>query len=236
MTPITSADQSSVASSVRCLNTVELFSATESFSKVMRSRGHSTFTVEIDRNFSPDLVADILVLDRYKLPTNADLFWASPPCTGFSIAARGRNWTLDIPPKPKTYTAELGIKLVEKTLSLIEDTYPKWWFIENPRGVLRKLDVMTQFDTPDIRNNNKYGVVKRHTIWYCQYGDVRAKPTDIWTNAYWWKPRPECKNGNKDHQAAPRGSKTGTQGLKGAKERSVIPPQLFEEILEQMPV
>ena len=30
--------------------------------------------------------------------------------------------------------------------------------------------------------------------------------------------------------AAPRGSQTGTQGLKGAKERSIIPSQLCEHI------
>ena len=23
---------------------------------------------------------------------------------------------------------------------------------------------------------------KRHTVWYCKYGDSRAKPTDIWTS------------------------------------------------------
>jgi len=72
----------------------------------------------------------------------------------------------------------------------------------------------------------------RKTAWYCQYGDKRAKPTDIWTNLN-WTPK-TCKNGNKDchHEPAPRGSKTGTQGLKGNKERSVIPPELFREIFK----
>ena len=73
----------------------------------------------------------------------------------------------------------------------------------------------------------------RHTVTYCQYGDTRMKPTDIWTNATWWKPRSICKNGMPCHESAPRGSKTGTQGIDGAKDRGVIPPQLFEEILQQ---
>ena len=34
--------------------------------------------------------------------------------------------------------------------------------------------------------------------------------------------------------AQPRGSITGTQGLKGSYERSKIPPKLFEELFEQM--
>jgi len=41
-----------------------------------------------------------------------------------------------------------------------------------------------------------------------------------------------CKNGNLCHISAPRGSKTGTQGLKGNMERSVVPPMLCNEILE----
>ena len=57
------------------------------------------------------------------------------------------------------------------------------------------------------------------------------KPTDIWTNLN-WTPREMCKNGNKDchHQPAPRGSSTGTQGLKGAYERSMIPLGIIENI------
>jgi hypothetical protein len=64
---------------------------------------------------------------------------------------------------------------------------------------------------------------KRHTVWYCQYGDDRAKPTDIWTNSKTWIPKPMCKNFKYDsegniinrhchHESARRGAKTGTQG------------------------
>ena len=47
-------------------------------------------------------------------------------------------------------------------------------------------------------------------------------------------PREECFNGNKDchHEAAPRGSRTGTQGLKGNYDRSKIPQQLCEDIVK----
>ena len=66
------------------------------------------------------------------------------------------------------------------------------------------------------------------------------KPTDIWTNnlqdwfnEYGWKPREMCFNGNKKchHQPAPRGSQTGTQGLKGNYLRSIVPEELCREIL-----
>lgn len=60
------------------------------------------------------------------------------------------------------------------------------------------------------------------------------KPTDIWTNAHFWKPKPMCKNGMPCHVAAPRGSRTGTQGIGTYKDRSRIPSALFEEIFDQL--
>lgn len=66
------------------------------------------------------------------------------------------------------------------------------------------------------------------------------KPTDIFTNNLYsmfnetgWKPRPKCYNSNRNchHERAPRGSKTGTQGLSNDYERSKIPESLCREIL-----
>ena len=66
------------------------------------------------------------------------------------------------------------------------------------------------------------------------------KPTDIWSNNIYdmfnltgWIPKEPCFAGNKKchHEEAPRGSKTGTQGLKNNYERSKIPRQLCLDIL-----
>ena len=109
-------------------------------------------------------------------------------------------------------------------LQLIKELDPKYWFIENPRGGMRKMIWMR--DLP------------RYTLTYCQYdldkpvSERRMKPTDIWTNHPDPDFKPMCKNGSPCHAAAPRGSKTGTQGLKNAKERSVIPRALCEHIVE----
>mgnify|MGYP003116338585 FL=1 len=93
------------------------------------------------------------------------------------------------------------------------------WIVENPRGKLRKLNLI----------DNKY----LNTVTYCRYGDTRMKPTDLWTTLTpYWKPRKMCKNGDSCHVSAPRGSMTGTQGLKGAYERSRVPEELCEEIIE----
>ncbi|MCC3246428.1 DNA cytosine methyltransferase [Methylocystis sp. WRRC1] len=200
------------------MQTIELFSGTESFSGVARRFRHQTFTVDNDNSFNPDLCEDIRHIRVGDLPCRPDILWASPPCEGFSVAVIGRNWHRD--GRPKTERARTALALVVRTLALIAATGPTWWFIENPRGMLRKMPFMQG--------------LTRHTVTYCQYGDTRMKPTDIWTNAGWWKPKPPCKNGDACHQAAPRGSKTGTQGIALAKDRSRIPLALFEEMFAQL--
>lgn len=74
--------------------------------------------------------------------------------------------------------------------------------------------------------------IPRHTVTYCQYGDTRMKPTDIFTNHPDPKFKPACKNGDKCHEPAPRGSRTGTQGRKGSVIRSLIPQELCDHIVE----
>lgn len=205
------------------MRTIELFAGTKSFSKIMAQQGHSTLTVDNDAKLEPDICGDIRTVSIEL--GKVDVLWASPPCQGFSVAAIGKNWNHDN--TPKTDSARLGIELALRTLDLISRIQPTWYFIENPRGKLRKMDFMI--------NPEKTGTFLRVTVTYCQYGDTRMKPTDIWTNAWWWRPKPPCKNGAGCHEAAPRGSSTGTQGIDGAKDRGRIPPALFEEILRQMP-
>ena len=58
------------------------------------------------------------------------------------------------------------------------------------------------------------------------------KPTDIFTNHPNPQFKPMCKNGDSCHESAPRGSSTGTQGLKNKKERARIPTKLCEHIVD----
>lgn len=200
---------------------LELFCGTKSITKIFNQRGHETFTVDIEQEMNPDLCIDVLaltsemILEKFGRP---DIIWASPPCTKFSVASIGRNWIKndDGSVVAKNKEAEEAKDIVLHTLNLIKDLNPTYYFIENPRGMLRKMPFMQ--DLPI------------HTVTYCQYGDTRMKPTDIWTNYEDINFKPPCHNGDKCHEAAPRGSRTGTQGLKDALERGVIPPQLCEYI------
>ena len=74
----------------------------------------------------------------------------------------------------------------------------------------------------------------RYTVTYCQYGDTRMKPTDLWSNLSDLELKPMCKNGDSCHEAAPRGAKTGTQGVKGYRDRSRVPRGLCLSIIEQL--
>ena len=207
------------------MKVLELFAGTRSIGKAFEDAGHEVYSVEWDKNFeSSDRDADIMtvteqdILDGFGHP---DVIWASPDCTTFSIAAishhRRKNpitGNLD----PVSDYAKFCDAVDQHVLELIRELNPKYYFIENPRGGMRKMAWMAG--------------LPRYTVTYCQYGDTRMKPTDIWTNHPDPKFKPPCHNGDKCHEPAPRGSRTGTQGLKGSKERSVIPNKLCKHIVE----
>jgi hypothetical protein len=203
-------------------NLVDLFAGSCSVANVARERGWTTFTSDIEPYEGIDYVTDILKFDVSKIHFIPDVVWASPPCEHFSVGSIGKHWTKDH--KAKTMQAIDGVMWVMAAKAIInhlEKINPALiWFIENPRGKLRKLNIL----------NNAY----LNTVCYCKYGDFRMKPTDIWTNCGWWEPREMCYNGNTNchHAPAPRGSKTGTQGMKNAFEKSKIPAELVNEILE----
>ena len=206
------------------MKVLELFAGTRSIGKAFEEKGHEVFSVEWDRSFENiDLYKDIYelsakeILEKFGKP---DVIWASPDCSSYSIAAishhrkREENGNL----APVSEYAKFCDRVNQHTLNLIMTLSPKYWFIENPRGGMRKMDFM-------------HGL-PRYTVTYCQYGDTRMKPTDIWTNHPDPNFKPARKNGDPCHEKAPRGSITGTQGLKCSKERSVIPVELCRHIVK----
>lgn len=205
------------------MKVLELFAGSRSIGKVAESFGHKVFSVDISDFEGINLCIDILDLKKNDIPFIPDMIWASPPCTYFSVASIGVHWHENH--EPKTKEALLGMKILNKTLEIFTWFPNSIFYMENPRGKMRK----------------KVSGINRTTVTYCSYGDIRMKPTDIWSNNIYdifningWKPRPMCFNGNTkcDHEEAPRGSQTGTQGLKGNYIRSKIPQQLCVDIIK----
>jgi hypothetical protein len=212
-------------------NVLELFAGSRSIGTEAEVQGMNVFSVDWTPYENIDLAIDIELLTSEQVPFIPDVIWASPDCKTYSIAAVSSHRRNRI--EPVSQYAVKCDNVNKHWISLIEDwqkVNPKMvFFIENPRGMLRHMPFMKDF--------------KRHTVWYCQYGDDRAKPTDVWTNSKTWIPREMCKNYKYDkegniidkhchHESARRGAKTGTQGKKDSYNRSKIPNELCKEILK----
>ena len=204
---------------------LDLFCGTKSMAKAFERAGWETYTVDWEPSFDPTLCCDINTLTIEKIIELCggvpDFVHLSPDCSSYSVAAishhRQKNketGNLD----PISDYAQFCDKTNSYIIDLIVNQLkPKFYTIENPRSGMRKMNF--------VKN------LPRYTTTYCQWGDTRMKPTDIWTNL----PNPNfpcCKNGDKCHEPAPRGSQTGTQGIKGSRDRSRIPDKLCDYIVE----
>lgn len=215
------------------MKVLELFAGTRSIGKAFEARGHDVVSIDWDESFDGcthidvgKLTADHVILMCGGVP---DVIWASPDCTTYSVAAisRHRRREKDGNLMPITEYAKFCDKVNEHVVNLINELNdahikatgkPVLWFIENPRSGMRKMRFMQN--------------LPRYTVTYCQYGETRMKPTDIWTNHPDPKFKPPCKNGDPCHERAPRGARTGTQGIRGHKDRSRIPTELCEHVVD----
>lgn len=207
------------------MKVLELFAGKRSIGKVFEERGHEVFSVDYNEKL-PDMnlycnVLDLTAAQIIKLFGKPDIIWGSPDCTTYSISAisthRKKNFETGELEPVSEYAKKCDL-INKHFINLIKELSPKFYFIENPRGGLRKMKFMQG--------------LPRYTVTYCQYGDTRMKPTDIWTNHPKPDFKPMCKRGDSCHVAAPRGSKTGTQGLKNAQDRAVIPYDLCKHIVD----
>jgi hypothetical protein len=192
---------------------VELFSGSGHMSEAARNAGFNTVTVDIEQRFEPDICIDILNLRRSLLPGHVDVIWASVPCTVYSVLSSSKHWdSIKIGYRlynhaPKTSEAIQALRVLRATIRLIVELNPRFYFIENPRGVLRHRPEMLF-------------VPFRREVRYSDYGFEYEKPTDIFTNCEFFKP---VKSGR------PVGLKQLID-VPTAFERSLIPPALCEYV------
>lgn len=146
------------------MKVLELFAGTRSIGKAFEARGHEVFSVEWDKKFDNiDLYKDIgeltakEIIEKFGYP---DVCWLSFDCTSYSISAishhRRKNevtGNLD----PVSDYAKFCDKVNQHCLELLKELNPKVYFIENPRGGLRKMTWMQD--------------IPRYTVTYCQYNN-----------------------------------------------------------------
>jgi hypothetical protein len=205
---------------------IDLFSGTGGFSSAFE-KSRQWDVIEVDKrddhpDINPTMVADVMKMDASAFPLDEYenlVVVASPPCKAFSLAASHIHMDADV--SPLTDFGGESVAMVKKTISLIEDLQPDYWFLENPRAGLRR-----------VMREKFWGLGEpTGTISWCQYGANRMKPTDLWGE----HPEMEyrfCAKGEDCHTSAPRGSPTGTQGVDTSLRRAAIPYSISLSILE----
>jgi len=190
---------------------IELFSGSHQMTDRFASMGFRTFAVDFDESMNPDKVADILDLLPADLPQHPWVIWASPDCTYFSLA-NNKNNHFAAGGEPISEQAKHACRVVERTIWLIQQLKPIYWFIENPRGHLRAQSFMRPFT--------------RTTVQYCAYGAPTQKPTDIWgVFPATWRPLTRCYH---------RHHKEPFQSFTRKSERALIPQPLIDEIVKSV--
>ena len=190
------------------MKVLDLFSGLGGFSQAFKDRGHHVTTVDNQEKFNPDICIDIMEL---KPNGYYDVILASPPCNCFSPMSIPRYWN-NGQPGPE---AKQSIELVKHTLEFIYTIHPKFWFMENPMGMLR-----TVIGNPPVK------------VYYAQYGEDRLKPTDVWgRHPSGFKEIQIADKSLLDYTPCPRGTRIGgTQGMKNAEVRAKIPYKLSKTI------
>lgn len=138
---------------------LELFAGTRSIGKAFEEKGHEVFSIDWDKQFENiDWYTDIStitakdIIEKFGYP---DVIWSSPDCTSYSIAAisHHRKREGDGNLAPVSDYAKFCDKTNIHLLELIKELNPKYYFIENPRGGLRKMRFMRG--------------LPRYTVTYC---------------------------------------------------------------------
>ena len=127
------------------MKVLELFAGTRSIGKAFERKGHQVFSVEWNKDFENiDLYDDVnnLTAERViELFGQPDVIWASPDCTTYSIAGISHHrCKTENNLEPISEYAKFCDKTNKHLLKLIHDLKPKYFFIENPRGGMRKMD------------------------------------------------------------------------------------------------
>ena len=240
---------------MKTIKILDLFSGTQSVKKAFPNSeyiGIDIFQPNNNDNIILDLSQDNIIEKLLeKLPKNwkPNIIWASPLCTTFSRATCIPNGTLSYvnengklrlrTHKEFLYITHnnyinyvnskewreqqikkgiLGVKLIKNTLEIIN--YFKVPFaIENPRTSLMKLLL------PNLKHNY---------CSYCMYGFDYRKNTTIFSNVKLNLLKCNHKGKHKNNISGKGLKASGIKCIGGNTKRSMVPPQLIKDIIEQL--
>ena len=159
-----------------------------------------------------------------------DVIWASPPCTEYSRAkTTGKPIPFCLDPRQPHrdfITADDNVRAAQEVIQCLR---PRYWFIENPVGLLATRPVMQRL------------AHLKHTCTYCRYGTQFQKATNIWTNAVLRAPLKRCTKdqpcAERDqyghHRVTAQSGNSGTATGSGSAEAVYpIPADLVRELLD----
>jgi hypothetical protein len=206
---------------------VELFSGSKTISECAEKEfNYRVFTIDVVEKYRPALCVDISKMPITAIPDRNKVFilWASVPCDLYNILTlqmRGADlWDKIVYSHrqyyfvPKHPESRKAIQLLEKTLWIIKNISPVYYFIENPRGALRH---MPQMNFAPFR----------YTVSYNDFGADVYKPTDLFTNCSFLK-FPQVRT------SVGRVFPGSVGDMKNSFERSMVPPGLIRFILSQI--
>ncbi|MGM0605951.1 MAG: DNA cytosine methyltransferase [Halobacteriota archaeon] len=202
---------------------LDLFCGLGGFSSAFEASSEwDVYTVDINPAFNPDLEAEVMDLRHSDLIDLCggvpDVILASPPCTVFSTAANAAGFNDDH--EPVTDRARDAVALVFHTVGLIKSVAPEYWFLENPRGLLR---------WPEFLG------MPEGTVTYCQYGAPYMKPTDLWGKHPVRFKYKSCRRGAPCHESCGRDDDNSgvlSNAFRDPAKRALVPRGLSWSILD----
>ena len=135
---------------------LDLCSGLGGWSEPWLKAGHEVVRVDLNPRFGKipnTITADVLT---YEPEGTFDVVLASPPCEGLSNGRKRGS--------QDSNRVSKHLLIADRCRQLAQN-FGRRWVIENPRGELRKW-----WGPPTA------------VVYYCQYGESYAKPTDLWSN------------------------------------------------------
>lgn len=201
---------------------LDLWCGTKSATRAFEEAGYEVVSVDFNAKWDPTIRDDIINVTVEQLAELGPFIfgWASPECKVYSIAnLHSRHWKKNEQTgwaEPLTKAAREQNRRVKHTIHLLESLCPVW-VLENPVGMLRKQPFMAK--------------LQNHSITYCQYGESRMKPTDLWgvfPNSF--IPLPKCKAGASCHDTSTTGRREGGTMAQTFEDRIKVPYKLSEAL------